>query len=171
MRVWLRSAKRAQGHSVRASEHNGVGHSSPATQEATATRRQKTGCTFRCRRSWMAPNSLRSKSNCRRTVVMHGRVLRGARYLLQGLVCCAHCGYAYYGKAISPSARKHHPRHYAYYRCLGTDAYRFAGVRVCSNRQIRTDLLDLAVWREACALLEQPHRLEDEYRQRLTANG
>jgi site-specific DNA recombinase len=94
--------------------------------------------------------------------------LRGAKYLLQGLVCCARCGYAYYGKAISPSARKHHPRHYAYYRCVGTDAYRFGGVRVCGNHQVRTDLLDLAVWREASALLEQPHRLEQEYQQRLS---
>jgi site-specific DNA recombinase len=93
--------------------------------------------------------------------------LRGARYLLQGLVCCAHCGYAFYGKAISPSSRKHHPRHYAYYRCLGTDAYRFGGEKVCSNHQVRTDLLDAAVWREASALLEQPQRLEQEYRQRL----
>src|SRR3954447_20273529 len=33
---------------------------------------------------------------------------RGARYLLQGLVCCQQCGYAYYGKALSPSARKGH---------------------------------------------------------------
>ena len=97
--------------------------------------------------------------------------LRGAKYLLQGLVCCAQCGYAYYGKAISPSARKHHPRHYAYYRCVGTDAYRFGGIRVCGNHQIRTDLLDLAVWREARALLEQPHRLEQEYRQRLTVRS
>jgi site-specific DNA recombinase len=93
--------------------------------------------------------------------------LRGARYLLQGLVCCAHCGYAFYGKAISPSARKHHPRSYAYYRCLGTDAYRFGGECICSNHQVRTDLLDAAVWSEACALLEQPHRLEQEYHQRL----
>jgi site-specific DNA recombinase len=92
---------------------------------------------------------------------------RGARYLLQGLVCCVQCGYAFYGKAISPSARKGHPRNYAYYRCLGTDAYRFGGQRVCSNHQLRTDLLDAAVWREARLLLEQPHRLEQEYRQRL----
>src|SRR6266851_4608948 len=92
---------------------------------------------------------------------------RGARYLLQGLACCAQCGYAFYGKAISPSSRKHHPRSYAYYRCLGTDAYRFGGEKVCSNHQVRTDLLDAAVWREASALLEQPHRLEQEYRQRL----
>jgi len=102
----------------------------------------------------------------------HARLgLRGAKYLLQGLVCCAQCGYAYYGKAISPSARKHHPRHYAYYRCLGTDAYRFGGVRVCGNHQVRTDLLDVAVWREASGLLEQPHRLQHEYRQRLTADN
>jgi site-specific DNA recombinase len=38
---------------------------------------------------------------------------------------------------------------------------------VCSNHQVRTDLLDAAVWREASALLEQPQRLEQEYRQRL----
>src|SRR5436309_4428757 len=51
----------------------------------------------------------------------HARVgQRGARYLLQGLLMCACCGYAYYGKAISPSARKHHERSYAYYRCIGT---------------------------------------------------
>lgn len=54
---------------------------------------------------------------------------RGARYLLQGLIVCACCGYAYYGKPISPSARKHHERSYAYYRCIGSDAYRFGGVR------------------------------------------
>ena len=67
----------------------------------------------------------------------------------------------------APPPRKGHPRNYAYYRCLGTDAYRFGGERMCSNHQVRTDLLDMAVWREARALLEQPHRLEQEYRQRL----
>ena len=71
---------------------------------------------------------------------------RGARYLLQGLLVCACCGYAYYGKAISsPSARKNHPRNYAYYRCIGSDAYRFGGVRLCFNKQVRTDLVDEAV--------------------------
>ena len=38
---------------------------------------------------------------------------RGARYLLQGLLVCGWCGYAYYGKPISPSARKGNPRSYA----------------------------------------------------------
>jgi len=39
---------------------------------------------------------------------------RGARYLLQGLITCACCGDAYYGKPISPSGRKYHERSYAY---------------------------------------------------------
>src|SRR5919109_1268172 len=91
---------------------------------------------------------------------------RGALYLLQGLVQCQHCGYAYYGKRLSPSARKGRPRAYAYYRCLGTDAYRFGGERVCQNTQVRTDLLDLAVWREVCELLAHPARLAEEYQRR-----
>jgi site-specific DNA recombinase len=92
---------------------------------------------------------------------------RGALYLLQGLVQCQHCGYAYYGKRISPSARKGKPRAYAYYRCLGTDAYRFGGERICQNTQVRTDLLDVAVWREVSTLLAHPERLAEEYRRRL----
>jgi site-specific DNA recombinase len=92
---------------------------------------------------------------------------RGALYLLQGLLQCQHCGYAYYGKRLSPSARKGKPRAYAYYRCLGTDAYRFGGERVCQNTQVRTDLLDVAVWQEVCTLLAHPERLAEEYRRRL----
>jgi len=96
---------------------------------------------------------------------------RGARYLLQGLVCCALCGYAYYGKEISPSAAKHHERHYAYYRCVGSDAYRFGGHRLCHNGQVRTDLVDLAVWAEVRTLLAQPARLREEYQRRLHDAG
>jgi site-specific DNA recombinase len=92
---------------------------------------------------------------------------RGALYLLQGLLQCQQCGYAFYGKRLSPSARKGHPRAYAYYRCLGTDAYRFGGERLCQNTQVRTDLLDLAVWQEVCTLLTHPERLAEEYRRRL----
>jgi site-specific DNA recombinase len=96
---------------------------------------------------------------------------RGARYLLQGLICCALCGYAYYGKAISPSAAKYHDRHYAYYRCVGSDAHRFGGQRLCYNKQIRTDLVDLAVWSQVRTLLEDPERLREEYQRRLDDPG
>jgi site-specific DNA recombinase len=93
---------------------------------------------------------------------------RGARYLLQGLVLCQPCGYAFYGKPVSSSAANGKVRDYAYYRCIGTDAYRFGGERVCQNNQVRTDLLDVTVWQEVCALLEDPQRVEQEYRRRLT---
>ena len=94
---------------------------------------------------------------------------RGAKYLLQGLLVCACCGYAYYGKPISPSARKHRPREYAYYRCIGSDACRFGGQRLCHNKQLRTDRLEQAVWAEVCRLLEDPQRLAHEYGRRLDA--
>ncbi len=94
---------------------------------------------------------------------------RGAKYLLQGLLVCECCGYAYYGKAISPSSRKGNPRNYAYYRCIGSDAYRFGGQRLCYNKQVRTDRLEQMVWREVCHLLEDPNRLAHEYQNRLEA--
>lgn len=83
---------------------------------------------------------------------------RGAKYLLQGLVVCKMCGYAFYGKPVSNKAAKGKTRDYAYYRCIGTDAYRFGGQRICSNTQMRTDLLETAVWKEVRALLQHPQR-------------
>jgi site-specific DNA recombinase len=94
---------------------------------------------------------------------------RGARYLLQGLLVCAHCQYAYYGKPVSRKSAKGQVRDYAYYRCIGTDAYRFGGERICDNIQVRTDILDQLVWHEVCTLLEEPQRLEQEYQRRLQA--
>ena len=94
---------------------------------------------------------------------------RGARYLLQGLLVCTQCQYAYYGKAVSNKAAKGKKRNYAYYRCIGTDAYRFGGERICDNLQVRTDKLDEWVWHEVCALLEEPQRLQQEYQRRLDA--
>src|SRR4029450_8806339 len=85
----------------------------------------------------------------------------------QGLLPCQHGGDAFYGKRLSPSARTGKPRACAYYRCLGTDAYRFGGERICQHTQVRTDLVDLAVWQEVCTLLTHPERLAEEYRRRL----
>ena len=92
----------------------------------------------------------------------------GARYLLQGLLVCKKCGYAYYGKPISLSTGKGKKRSYAYYRCIGTDAYRFGGQRLCHNKQVRTDLLEESVWQDVCSLLKDPQRVEQEYKRRLT---
>jgi site-specific DNA recombinase len=92
---------------------------------------------------------------------------RGAKYLLQGLIVCGRCGYAFYGKPVSLKSGKGKRRDYAYYRCVGTDAYRFGGERVCHNKQVRTDVLDEAVWNDVCSLLENPARIEQEYQRRL----
>jgi site-specific DNA recombinase len=91
---------------------------------------------------------------------------RGAKYLLQGLLVCQQCGYAYYGKPVSNKSAKGKVRNYAYYRCIGTDAYRFGGERICANLQVRTDLLEIAVWQQVQALLENPQRLQQEYDRR-----
>jgi len=93
---------------------------------------------------------------------------RGAKYLLQGLIVCRCCGHSFYGKPVSAATAHGKPRHYAYYRCIGTDAYRFGGERICPNHQMRTDLLDDAVWEDVCGLLHDPKRIEHEYQRRLT---
>jgi site-specific DNA recombinase len=92
---------------------------------------------------------------------------RGAKHLLQGLLECQCCGYSYYGKPISRRSAKGKVRHYASYRCIGTDAYRFGGERLCDNKQVRTDLLEKAVWDDVCSLLHDPQRVSEEYQRRL----
>ena len=94
---------------------------------------------------------------------------RGARYLLQGLLVCKKCGYAYHSKPVSVRSGQGPRRSYAYYRCAGTEASRFGGQRLCYNKQVRTDLLEEAVWQDVCSLLKEPQRVEQEYQRRLTA--
>jgi site-specific DNA recombinase len=92
----------------------------------------------------------------------------GGRYLLQGLVVCKRCGYGCYGKPTSRASAKGEGRvPYAYYRCTGSDAYRFGGQRLCWNKQIRTDMLDAAVWQDVRSLLSEPERVRREYERRL----
>jgi site-specific DNA recombinase len=81
----------------------------------------------------------------------------GARYLLQGLIVCKRCGYGCYGKPVSRSSA-HGKVRYAYYRCIGSDAYRFGGQRLCWNKQIRTDILEASVWEDVSRLLSEPER-------------
>ena len=95
---------------------------------------------------------------------------RGVKHLLQGLLQCQCCGYAYYGKPVSRSAAKGKIVRYAYYRCIGTDAFRFGGQRICHNKQVRTDLLEEAVWDDVRSLLRDPKRVADEYERRLQRN-
>src|SRR5919108_3833600 len=85
---------------------------------------------------------------------------KGSRYLLQGLLVCCQCGYAYCGR--TNDARN------AYYRCAGAmNIPRQGFERVCWNKPLRMDQTDAAVWHEVCQLLAQPERLEQADRQRL----
>jgi site-specific DNA recombinase len=83
-------------------------------------------------------------------------------YSLQGLLSCSGCRYAYYGKTLRQRGAGGRLRDYIYYRCSGTDGYRFGGERICDNRQIQGDFIEAAVWGQVCDLLKNPQRLEQE---------
>jgi len=98
----------------------------------------------------------------------HRQGLRGAMYLLQGLLVCKQCGYAYHGKSVKVSARKNKQHPSGKYRCGGADAHRFGGQQVCWNDPVSIKELDDAVWKDVCSLLSDPKRVEQEYNRRLT---
>lgn len=82
-------------------------------------------------------------------------------HLLQGLTCCALCGYAFYGKTTRQRGKGQRMKDFRYYRCSGTDPYRFGGERICSNTQIRADGLETAIWRHVCGILKNPGSLAE----------
>ena len=80
-------------------------------------------------------------------------------HLLQGLTCCALCGYAFYGKTTRQRGKGRRLTDFRYYRCSGTDAYRFGGERICSNTQIRAESLEAEIWENTCKILRNPESL------------
>jgi site-specific DNA recombinase len=85
--------------------------------------------------------------------------------IVQGLVSCAKCGYAFSRTSTQTSARKIH-----YYKCIGSDSWRKLGGPVCDNgRFVRQDLLDQIVWDEVIRLLEDPALIQQELDRRLEA--
>jgi len=98
-------------------------------------------------------NKLRSQ---RRTI---------APSIVQGLVSCQKCGYAFSRTSTYTSARKLH-----YYKCIGSDGWRKLGGPVCDNaRFVRQDLLDQIVWAEVTRLLDDPTLIQQELDRRLAA--
>jgi site-specific DNA recombinase len=84
--------------------------------------------------------------------------------LLQGLAACAACGYGYYRTSARTARRK-----ICYYRCLGSDDYRYEGGRVCANKPVRADYLDTVVWDHITGLLADPALIRAEIAKRLEA--
>lgn len=52
---------------------------------------------------------------------------------------------------------------FIYYRCSGSDGYRFGGEAICCNNQVQGKFLETGVWQELCELLRDPRRLEQDY--------
>jgi site-specific DNA recombinase len=85
--------------------------------------------------------------------------------IVQGMVSCQKCGYAFSRSSTQTSARKIH-----YYKCIGSDSWRKLGGPVCDNgRCVRQDLLDQIVWAEVIKLLEDPTLIQQELDRRLAA--
>jgi site-specific DNA recombinase len=88
-------------------------------------------------------------------------------WLLQGLVVCRQCGYAFYGKMARGTVGGRRLADYGYYRCTGTDAHKFDGQALCCNRSVRSDKLDAAVWHQIEAVLDDPSRVAAEHERRV----
>ncbi len=84
--------------------------------------------------------------------------------LLQGLAACAGCGYGYYRTSTRTTNKKIY-----YYRCLGSDDYRYEGGRVCANKPVRADYLDQVVWNHITGMLADPHLIRIEIDKRLVS--
>jgi site-specific DNA recombinase len=82
--------------------------------------------------------------------------------LLQGLAACSGCGYGYYRTSTRTTNKKIY-----YYRCLGSDDYRYQGGRVCANKPVRVDYLDQVVWDHVTGLLADPQLIRAEIDKRL----
>ncbi len=83
--------------------------------------------------------------------------------LLQGLAACSSCGYGYYRTCTRTTNKKIY-----YYRCLGSDDYRYENGRVCANKPVRADYLDTVVWDHITGMLADPKLIRTEIDNRLT---
>jgi Recombinase/Recombinase zinc beta ribbon domain len=82
--------------------------------------------------------------------------------LLQGLAACSACGYGYYRTSTRTTNKKIY-----YYRCPGSDDYRYEGGRVCGNKPARANYLDTVVWEHITGLLADPALIRAEISKRL----
>jgi len=82
--------------------------------------------------------------------------------LLQGIMFCKHCTHSYSRISSRTSKRKIY-----YYKCIGSDNYRFENGRKCDSRPIRQDYLDEVVWEHVIQLLKNPVLIDQEVNKRL----
>jgi site-specific DNA recombinase len=79
--------------------------------------------------------------------------------LLQGLIACRRCGYAYF----RAPKKDRGGRRYVYYRCAGSlQPGKRRRERVCFNRPVRQDHLDALVWEHVTRLISDPSLIRRE---------
>ena len=115
------------------------------------------------------PALVSEESFARAQELLHENKIRSRRRtitpsIVQGLVSCQKCGYAFSRTSTYTTARKIH-----YYKCIGSDSWRKLGGPVCDNRAVRQDLLDQIVWTEVVRLLEDQTLIQQELDRRLLA--
>jgi site-specific DNA recombinase len=126
----------------------------------------------RAREEWIeipVPALVSEESFARAQELLHENKIRSRRRtitpsVVQGLVSCQKCGYAFSRTSANTSARK-----LGYYKCIGSDGWRKLASPVCDNRPVRQDLLDQIVWTEVVRLLEDPTLIQQELDRRLAA--
>jgi site-specific DNA recombinase len=127
----------------------------------------------RPREEWIeipVPAIVSEESFARAQELLHENKVRSRRRtitpsVVQGLVSCQKCGYAFSRTSTYTTARKIH-----YYKCIGSDSWRKLGGPVCDNaRLVRQDLIDQIVWTEVTRLLEDPTLIQQELDRRLLA--
>jgi site-specific DNA recombinase len=116
------------------------------------------------------PALVSEESFARAQELLHENKIRSRRRtitpsVVQGLVSCQKCGYAFSRTSTYTSARKIH-----YYKCIGSDSWRKLGGPICDNKRfVRQDLLDQIIWAEVVRLLEDPSLIQQELDRRLAA--
>lgn len=83
-------------------------------------------------------------------------------YLLSGLLICGECSYRLTGRTVRD-------RH-SYYTCLGRRGGR-SGTRICNLKPFHRSELDQAIWDNVKELLQQPHRVLEEFQRRGREDG
>jgi site-specific DNA recombinase len=135
-----------------------AGHS--PTASAGVTTPSTTAGHERPREEWSEiplPAFVTEENFARAQELLHENKIRSrgrtiAPSVVQGLVSCANCGYAFSRTSTQTSARKIH-----YYKCIGSDTWRKLGGPVCDNgRFIRQELLDQIVWAEVIRCSKTP---------------
>lgn len=106
--------------------------------------------TFKLAGERLAYNKIQSKRN---TI---------GQTLLQGMMVCGQCGYSLYRTSTKTSKHKIY-----YYRCLGSDNYRFENGRKCDCRPVRQEYIDALVWKSILELLREPALIQKEIDKRI----